>query len=110
LNRWTARLERELRVQLPAEPRERLDALAAAQSRSGFMASVERTAGRAVLVERNCPIAAVASRFPILCQHEAALHARVLGRNVVLRSCCARGDDVCRFELSPASGDGPSSR
>jgi predicted ArsR family transcriptional regulator len=110
LGRWSAQLERDLRARLPTRPRERLDALAAAQSRTGFMASIEREAGGAVLVERNCPVAAVASRFPILCQHEAALHARVLGRNVVLRSCCARGDDVCRFELSPVSGDGQSSR
>jgi predicted ArsR family transcriptional regulator len=105
LGRWCARQERDLRAELPAGPRERLDALAAAQSRSGFMASIERAAGATVLVERNCPIAAVASRFPILCQHEAALHGRVLGREVALRSCCARGDEVCRFEIGPVSGD-----
>jgi predicted ArsR family transcriptional regulator len=108
LGRWSAGLERDLGAQLPAPPGERLDALAAAQSRSGFMASIERTAGGTVLVERNCPIAAVASRFPILCQHEAALHSRVLGREVTLRSCCARGDEVCRFEIGPTSEDSDS--
>jgi predicted ArsR family transcriptional regulator len=106
LGRWSAELERDLGAQLPAAPTERLDALAAAQSRSGFMASVERAAGEVVLVERNCPIAAVASRFPILCQHEAALHGRLLGRNVVLRSCRARGNEVCRFEVGAVRGDG----
>jgi predicted ArsR family transcriptional regulator len=103
LGQWCAQLERDL-GQLPAGSRERLDALAAAQSRSGFMASIERGAGEAVLVQRNCPIGAVASRFPILCQHEAALHGRLLGRKVVLGSCCARGDEVCRFEVRSASG------
>ncbi|HET9595131.1 MAG TPA: hypothetical protein VFP65_06105 [Anaeromyxobacteraceae bacterium] len=105
LGRWSAGLERDLGARLPAGPTQRLDALAAAQSRSGFMASVERRAGGAVLVERNCPIAAVASRFPVLCEHEAALHRRVLGRGVTLRSCCARGDEVCRFEIGPVSRD-----
>jgi len=104
LGRWRAQLERSLDAQLPARPRERLDALAAAQSRSGFMASIESANGETVLVERNCPIAAVASRFPVLCQHEATLHGRVLGRDVALRSCCARGDDVCRFAIGAAPG------
>jgi hypothetical protein len=64
--RWSVLLERDLDAQLPAEPTERLDALAALQSRSGFMASIERVAGETTLVERNCPIAAVATRFPVL--------------------------------------------
>jgi len=75
------------------------------KSRFGFMACIERAANEVVLVERNCPIAAVASRFPILCEHEAALHGRVLGRKVALRSCCARGDEVCRFEIDPVCGN-----
>jgi predicted ArsR family transcriptional regulator len=101
LDRSSARLERDLDAALPADPAERLRALAAAQSRSGFMASVEEGAAEAELVERNCPIAAVAARFPIVCEHEAALHGRVLHREVALRSCRARGDEVCRFAIGP---------
>lgn len=101
LERSDARSERDLEASLPPDPAERLHALAAAQSSSGFMASVEDAAGAPVLVERNCPIAAIAARFPILCEHEAALHGRVLHREVALRACRARGDDVCRFAIGP---------
>lgn len=102
LDRSSARLEGDLRATLPSEPSDRLRALAAAQSSSGFMASAEETVGGSVLVERRCPVAAIAARFPILCEHEAALHGRVLGREVALRTCRARGDETCRFAIGPA--------
>jgi predicted ArsR family transcriptional regulator len=105
LERFCGDLGRRVEAELPPAG-DRLDALAAAQSRLGFMASVERGRDGEVLVERNCPLAAVASRFPVLCEHEAALHARVLGREVSLRSCCAKGDEVCRFDVAPRADAG----
>jgi predicted ArsR family transcriptional regulator len=107
LERSNANLQRDLGATLPQGPAERLRALAAAQSGAGFMASVEEADGAPVLVERNCPIAAVAARFPIVCEHEAALHGRVLGREVALRSCRARGGEVCSFAIG-ASDPGRS--
>lgn len=97
---WRDQIARHLDRRLPPEPGERLKALARHQSEWGFMAAVEMEEGGAALVERNCPVAQVARDFPRLCDYEAALFRKVLGRNVTLACCQARGDVVCRFKIS----------
>ncbi len=100
LARWEGELLGYFEARLPEEEGARLGALAEHQSRFGFMASVEAGPDGVSLVERNCPIAKVAARFPQICDHEAALFRRALRRPVDLRSCQARGDPVCRFRIA----------
>ena len=97
LDRWVDRLEVYLNVSLPQDPDERLEALAKHQSSYGFMASLKNGKGESVLLERNCPVTAVAVRFPVVCEREAELFERVTGRKVTLRCCQAKGDTVCEF-------------
>lgn len=99
LARWGRELDRHLAERLPASPAERLAALTAYLSQVGFMASTRDEAGETVLTERNCPIARVAARFPEICEQEAALYRRTLGRSVAITCCQARGDPVCTFKI-----------
>lgn len=99
LDDWLDKLEPYLRKQLPLDDDAKLEALAKHQSSFGFIASVKAGKGEKVLLERNCPIAAVAARFPVICEREAELFERVTGRKVSLRCCQARGDSVCEFVL-----------
>jgi predicted ArsR family transcriptional regulator len=103
LARWEEDLHRRFDAEFPAEPGARLEALARHQSRNGFMASVRRDEDGVALVERNCPIAAVASRYPQICRHEAALFGRTLKWKTTLHSCQATGDRVCVFRIGRAA-------
>jgi predicted ArsR family transcriptional regulator len=111
LARWEDGLVRRFEATLPAEPAARLDALATHQTENGFMASVQRNEEGVALVERNCPIAAVAARYPQICRHEAALFSRTLKWKTTLRACQATGDAVCVFQIgrgrSPEGGRSP---
>lgn len=100
LSRWEDALHAHLDERLPRDPSQRLEALARHQSRYGFMAEVIRGPDGAVsLVERNCPIAALAARHPEICEREAALFSRTLKWKTTLTSCQARGDGVCVFRI-----------
>ncbi len=99
LDHWLDRLEPYLKELLPEDPDAKLEALAKHQSSFGFMAVVKSAKGEKLLLERNCPVAAVAVRFPVICEREAELFERVTGRKVTLRCCQARGDSVCEFAV-----------
>ena len=100
LTRWEEALHVHLEARLPADPSARLEALARHQSSYGFMAEVRREPdGGVSLVERNCPIAALAARYPEICEREAALFSRTLKLKTTLTSCQARGDGVCVFRI-----------
>lgn len=104
LARWEEDLAAHLDATLPEEPTARLAALAAHQSAHGFMAEVRRDTEGVALVERNCPIAAIARRHPEICDHEAALLGRALKWKTTLVSCQARGGQVCVFRIGRARG------
>ena len=99
LSRWEDLLHAHLDATLPKDPAARRAALAAHQASYGFMPALQEAATGSTLLEKNCPIAQVAARFPTICDHEAALFARVLGEPVALTGCQARGDAVCAFRL-----------
>jgi predicted ArsR family transcriptional regulator len=99
LSRWEDRLHAHLDASLPAEPMPRLMALAKHQTAHGFMASVRTDQEGVALVERNCPIAAIAARYPEICEAEAALFGRTLRWKTSLVSCQAKGDGVCVFRI-----------
>jgi len=108
LANWEDSLLRRFDSALPAEPSARLEALATHQTQHGFMASVRRDEEGVALIERNCPIAAVAARYPQICRREAALFSRTLKWKTTLRACQAQGDAVCVFQIgrgrAPESG------
>jgi predicted ArsR family transcriptional regulator len=99
LRRWLEELHPYFDAQLPNEFEARLEALANHQSSFGFMASVRKERVGLTVVEQNCPVAKVAAQFPQICAHEATLFQRVLGRNVDLTCCQARGDALCEFRI-----------
>ncbi|MGE5175524.1 MAG: helix-turn-helix transcriptional regulator [Hyphomicrobiales bacterium] len=110
LARWEDRLHATLDASLPDEPRARLDALCAHQNQHGFMASVRSDASGVVLVERNCPVLAIASLHPEICRHEAALFGRTLRWKTALESCQATGDVACVFRIGRAPAKGSAAR
>lgn len=110
--RWEADLHGRLDAVLPPNPAERLQALARHQTENGFMASVRSDGQGIELVERNCPILAIATRYPQICGHEAALFGRTLKWRTSLQACQASGDAVCVFRIGraprqPAGNAGP---
>ena len=102
LSSWEVRLHAHLEGQLPKDPAARLDALARHQSKYGFMAEVKRDQEGVTLLERNCPIATLAAKYPQICDREAALFSRTLGWKAHLTSCQARGDGICAFRIGRA--------
>lgn len=104
LSSWEDRLHAHFEAELPKEPAARLDALARHQTQYGFMAEVKRDQEGVTLLERNCPIATLAARYPQICDREAALFSRTLGWKAHLVSCQARGDGVCAFRVGRAKG------
>jgi len=102
-----------MRVELQGMPEsERLGALARLLSEEGYMAEVQVQEGpagdtRVVLTEHNCPIPAIAGRFPEMCAAEAKYLADVLGAEVERTGHILSGCPACeyRVRLSPAAGE-----
>ena len=84
---------------------DRVSALAAALSADGYAASVRPLpGGRAIqLCQGHCPVHAVATRFPELCEAEAQLFSRLLGVHVQRLSTLASGGHVCTTHV-PTTG------
>jgi predicted ArsR family transcriptional regulator len=71
-------------------------ALAAALTRDGYVASVRPSAlGGEQLCQHHCPVAHVAEQFPQLCEVETELFSRLLGVHVQRLATIAHGDGVC---------------
>ena len=102
LGSWEDQLHTHFEKELPKDPAARLDALARHQTKYGFMAEVKRDQDGVTLVERNCPIATLAAKYPQICDREAALFSRTLGWKAHLVSCQAKGDGVCAFRVGRA--------
>lgn len=84
---------------------ERLEILADRLSSDGFAASVRPLpGGRAVqLCQGHCPVQAVATRFPQLCEAETALFSELLGVHVQRLSTLASGGHVCTTHVPLAT-------
>jgi predicted ArsR family transcriptional regulator len=70
-------------------------ALAAALSEDGYMASTLPSAIGEQLCQHHCPVAHVAERFPQICEVETAAFSRLLGVHVQRLATIAHGDGVC---------------
>ena len=71
------------------------EALAAALSEDGYVASTLPSAIGEQLCQHHCPVAHVAERFPKICEVETAAFSRLLGVHVQRLATIAHGDGVC---------------
>lgn len=96
-------LARRMRAELQGVPEaERLTALARLLSDEGYMAEAraDGPGGEVVvLTEHNCPIPAVAERFPEICAAEARYLADVLGAEVDRTGHILSGCPACEYKV-----------
>jgi len=76
----------------------RVGELAKIRTEGGYMAEVTgRRRGSVELLEHNCPILALAKRYPEACETERRLFASMLKADVNVSHRVVAGDPVCRF-------------
>ena len=78
-------------------------ALAAALSEDGYVASTLPSATGDQLGQHHCPVAHVAERFPQICEVETAAFSRLLGVHVQRLATIAHGDGVCTTHVPHVS-------
>ena len=104
-----------MRTELEGMPdTERLGALARLLSEEGYMAEVQVQEGPAgdaevVLTEHNCPIPAIAGRFPEMCAAEAKYLAHVLGAEVERTGHILNGCPACEYRVRHGRAPGADS-
>ncbi len=82
--------------------RDRVAELAQLRSEGGYMAEVGGRRGTAVeLREHNCPILAIAGRYPEACEVERRMFESMLRAKVDTSHRVVAGDPVCRFLIRP---------
>ncbi|SDS05591.1 helix-turn-helix transcriptional regulator [Microlunatus soli] len=70
-------------------------ALAAALSDEGYVASTKPAVAGEQVCQHHCPVAHVAEQFPQLCEVETETFSRLLGVHVQRLATIAHGDGVC---------------
>lgn len=70
-------------------------ALAAALSEEGYVASTQPAVAGEQVCQHHCPVAHVAEQFPQLCEVETETFSRLLGVHVQRLATIAHGDGVC---------------
>ncbi|MGV8849658.1 MAG: helix-turn-helix transcriptional regulator [Propionibacteriaceae bacterium] len=88
----------ERRADIASDPSP-ADALVRALTDDGFMASVQPVSSGVQLCQHHCPVAAVASTFPIFCVAETEVFSRLLGSHVQRLATIAHGDGVCTTHI-----------
>ena len=84
------------------ELRQRVEELARLRSEGGYMAEVGGKKGAVVeMREHNCPILAIAGRFPEACEVERRMFESMLKAQVSTSHRVVAGDPVCRFLIRP---------
>ena len=78
-------------------------ALAAALSEDGYVASTLPSATGEQLCQHHCPVAHIAERFPQICEVETAAFSRLLGVHVQRLATIAHGDGVCTTHVPHVS-------
>jgi predicted ArsR family transcriptional regulator len=78
-------------------------ALAAALTEDGYVASTLPSTTGVQLCQHHCPVAHVAERFPQICEVETAAFSRLLGVHVQRLATIAHGDGVCTTHVPHVS-------
>ncbi len=82
---------------------ERVARLAKIRTDGGYMAELGPKGRKTIeFVEHNCPILALADRFPIACETERRMFESLLDAPVEVRHRVVAGDSVCRFRIGPS--------
>ncbi len=83
----------------------RVGELVQIRTEGGYMAEVgSRRAGSVELLEHNCPILAIAERFPEACETERRMFESLLRAKVDVSHRVVAGDPVCRFMVREKKG------
>jgi DeoR family transcriptional regulator, suf operon transcriptional repressor len=91
------------RLKAPDLP-SRVQELVQIRSEGGYMAELGSQRGKTIeMREHNCPILAVASRYPEACEVERRLFETMLKASVETSHRVVAGDPVCRFLIRPRS-------
>lgn len=85
---------REVEPERPA-----IEALVDALQVDGYAPSVRPVHSGNQLLQHHCPIAHVAAEFPVMCEVETQLFARLLGSHVQRLATIAHGDGVCTTHI-----------
>ena len=81
-------------------PADRLRILASLRDAEGYACDAERNGGRLPdLVERHCPIAPLAERWPEVCRIEEEVFGRALGLPVARKEHMLSGGRCCRYAV-----------
>ena len=74
--------------------------LALARNADGYMAEAKAAVGgRVELLEHNCPVACLASRYSGFCEAERDLFGKLLGARVEVERAGPDGPEPCRFKV-----------
>ena len=92
----------QLRLQGKNLP-ERVKELARIRDEEGYMARFDENEDDYVLIEHNCPIAAIAQEYPHVCEIETALFRQSLGVKVVREEHLMQGSHRCCYRIPKAS-------
>ncbi|AQP47355.1 transcriptional regulator [Tessaracoccus aquimaris] len=87
--------ERFLRSREANPEQSTIEALVQALEVDGYAPSVRPVHSGNQLLQHHCPVAHVAAAFPVLCEVETQLFARLLGSHVQRLATIAHGDGVC---------------
>lgn len=91
IQRYSSRIEG-----LPHE--EKIEELARIREEEGFLAETNKLSdGSVVLLEHNCPLMTVASRYGMACSSELALFRELLGEDVERTHWMVNGEHMCRY-------------
>jgi DeoR family transcriptional regulator, suf operon transcriptional repressor len=86
--------------------RQRVASLVRIRSEGGYMAELGGTKGSTTeMREHNCPIFAIAGRFPEACEVERRMFESMLKARVETSHRVVAGDPVCRFLIRPRPGE-----
>lgn len=80
-------------------PNSRIGALAELLSGEGYMAEASSQPETGTLIQHNCPIQAVAERFPEVCAAEAKFLQAVLGAEVSREQHILAGCSACEYRV-----------
>ena len=99
MERRARRIADVLHREMEGKPlEEKLRLLARFRDGEGYLAEAEFRDGEAPeLVERHCPIAAMAERWPEVCRIEEEMFRRALGSPIVRTEHILSGDHCCRY-------------
>lgn len=88
-----------------AELKDRVRTLARVRDEGGYMAEVGTQRKQTLeLLEHNCPILAIAGRYPEACEVERRMFEGLLRAKVETSHRVVAGDAVCRFLIRPKEG------